>query len=364
VTRTRTKVDFASLSDVEEAGTRRVSPKIRSYIEAVAATGRTDRANRDAFDRWVVRPRILSGLRSVDLRTRLLDDEVRAPVYVAPTAYQGLVHPDGEGGTARAASRAGLLAIFSTLSSRSLEEIARERPRGPRWFQLYLQPEWEGNERLVRRVERVGFSALVLTADTPVLGVRDGQMRTGFAIDSSIPLGSGPGIVPPSRGAEPGEERYPLSPSSYQTWEIVDRLREATRLPLVVKGVLCAEDARTAVEHGARAVIVSNHGGRQIDRAPATLSVLPEVVAAVGGRAEVYLDGGVRRGTDILIALALGARAVGVGRPAVWALAANGEAGVAQYLELLTADLASVMVLTGHASVRQVGRTAVASAPG
>jgi 4-hydroxymandelate oxidase len=359
----RSRVGFTSLSEVEEAAARKVSPKIWSYIEAAAATGWTDRANRQAFDRWVVKPRILAGIREVDLRTHLLGEAVRAPVYVAPTAYQGLVHPDGEGGIARAASRAGLLAVFSTLSSWSLEKIASARPRGPRWFQLYLQPEWKATERLVQRVERAGFTAVVLTADVPVLGVRDAQLRTGFAIDSSIPLGSGPGVLPPSRGPEPVGEKYSVGRASGETWEVVDRLRETTHLPIVVKGVLCAADARLSVRHGARAIVVSNHGGRQLDRAPASLAMLPEVVSAVGDRAEVYLDGGVRRGSDVLIALALGARAVGVGRPVLWALAANGEAGVDHYLSLLTSDLASAMVLAGRSALSDVDRSLVAPWP-
>jgi len=358
----RPRVGFASLSEVEEAGARKVSPKTWSYIEAAAATGWTDRANRKAFDRWVLRPRVLAGVREVDLRTHLLGEAVRAPVYAAPMAYQGLVHPDGEGGLARAASRAGLLATFSTLSSWSLEEIASARPRGPRWFQLYLQPTWRATERLVQRAERAGFSAIILTADTPVLGVRDGQLRSGFAIDSSIPLGNGPGVVPPSRGPEPVGETYSIGRGFGETWEVVDRLRGATRLPVIVKGILSASDARLAVRHRVRAVIVSNHGGRQLDRAPAALDVLPEVAAAVGKRAEVYLDGGVRRGSDILIALALGARAVGVGRPLLWALAANGEAGVARYLALLATDLASAMVLVGRHTLAEVDRSLVAPA--
>ncbi|HKN06236.1 MAG TPA: alpha-hydroxy acid oxidase, partial [Thermoplasmata archaeon] len=319
----------------------------------------TDRANRQAFDRWVLLPRILAGVREVDLRTQLLGEAVRAPVFVAPTAYQGLIHPDGEAGTAAAASRAGLLAMFSTLSSRSLEEIARVRPHGPRWFQLYLQPEWSATERLVRRAEKAGFTAVVLTADVPVLGVRDGQLKTGFAIDASIPVGSGPGVLPPSRGPEPVGEKYTLGRPSAESWEVVDRLRKATRLPVVIKGVLTAEDASASVEHGARAVVVSNHGGRQLDRAPAALAALPAVVATVGDRAEVYLDGGVRRGSDVLIALAFGARAVGVGRPVLWALAANGEAGVDRYLSLLASDLATAMTLVGRSALSEIDRSLI-----
>jgi 4-hydroxymandelate oxidase len=358
----RPKEGFSSLSDLEGAAAAKLNPKIWSYVEGAAATGWTDRANRASFDRWLLQPRILAGIRAVDLRTHLLGEAVSAPFFVAPTAYQGLIHSDGEVGTARAASRAGLLAVFSTLSSSSLEEIANARPPGPRWFQLYLQPDWSATERLVHRAERAGFSALVLTADVPVLGVRDGQLKTGFAIDTSIPVGSGPGVVPPSRGLELVDGVYVRREASIESWEVVDRLRETTRLPIVIKGVLTAADARAAVQHGARAIVVSNHGGRQLDRTSASLDALPAVVAAVDGRVEVYLDGGVRRGSDVLIALALGARAVGVGRPVLWALAVDGEAGVDHYLSLLASDLASAMVLSGRSSLSEVGRSLVTPA--
>lgn len=358
----RRNVAFSSLSELEESAAGAVSAKIASYIAGAAATGWTERANRLAFDRWVLRPRVLAGVREVDLRTSLLENEVRLPVYIAPTAYQGLIHRDGEGGVARAAARAGLLAMFSTLSSWSVERIGSVRPNGPRWFQLYLQPTWSATERLVRRAERAGFTAIVLTADVPVLGVRDAQLNTGFAIDSTLPLGNGPGVVPPSRGPEPAGQKYSTGRESAESWELVDRLCDTTQLPLVVKGVLDPRDARRAVAHGARAVIVSNHGGRQLDRAPPALVALPSVARAVGRRAEVYLDGGVRRGSDILVALALGARAVGVGRPPLWALAAAGEAGVERYLSLLGTDLASAMILAGRRSLSEVDRTLVAPA--
>lgn len=359
----RRSVRFASLSELEAAASRRVGARIASYIAGAAATGWTERENARAFDRWVLRPRVLAGIREVDLRAEMLGERVTAPVYIAPTAYQGLIHPDGEGGIARAAGRAGVLAMFSTLSSWSLERIAAARPRGPRWFQLYLQPNWSDTKRLAARAERAGFTALVLTADVPVLGVRDAQLRTGFAIDRTLPLGNAPGVVPPSRGPERSGATYSSGRELPETWEVVDRIREVSRLPLVVKGVLDPRDARRAVDYGARAVIVSNHGGRQLDRAPPALDALPAVVRAVGRRAEVYLDGGVRRGSDVLIALALGAKAVGVGRPPLWALAVAGEAGVARYLSLLTTDIASALILTGRGTVSKVDRSLVTRWP-
>jgi 4-hydroxymandelate oxidase len=360
----RKAVRFVSLSDVEEAAGRAVPERIWSYVMGGAGTEWTDRANRAEFDRWVLRPRVLAGVSKVDLSTTVLGETVRAPFYVAPTAYQGLVHPEGEVGMARAAARAGALAMFSTLSSASPEAIARARPRGPRWFQLYLQPEWEATERLVRRAEKAGFGAIVLTADTPVLGVRDRQLRSGFAIDSSLPLGGGPGVVPPSRGPEFEGDSYSVGRRYGESWEAVDRLRSVTDLPVVVKGVLGGADARLALAHGAAGVVVSNHGGRQLDRSPPALAVLPEVVRAVRGRAEVYLDGGVRRGTDVLVALALGARAVGIGRPLLWALAAGGGAGVERYLSLLATDTASGMILTGQSAIRHLDPKIVAPWPG
>jgi 4-hydroxymandelate oxidase len=352
-----------TLGDLELEASRSVDDDIWGYIQGGAGEEETLRSNREAFRRWTIRPRMLSDVRSIDPGTTFLGAPVRLPFFVSPMAYQGLVHPDGERGTARAAARAGILAIFSTLSTDPLEAIAASRPSGPRWFQLYLQREIAASRRLVVRAEKSGYTAIVVTVDTPILGARDRQMRSGFAIASPVPVGNGVDARSPDRGPVVRGDHYELSPPADATWDVLDRLREATRLPIVVKGVLTAEDARLAVEHGARGIIVSNHGGRQLDRAPAALDVLPEVVAATGNRAEVYFEGGIRRGSDAIVALALGARGVGLGRPVLWALAVNGERGVSWWLDLIGMDLATGLALAGRRSIRELDRSVLGPGP-
>jgi 4-hydroxymandelate oxidase len=341
------KPAFRTLSELERAAEARASPAIWDYIQGGSGEERTLRENHEAFRRRTLRPRVLVDVSTIDPRATLLGTPLSAPFFIAPTAYQGQVHPEGEPAMARAAAGARVLSVFSTLSTFSLEAIARAGGASPRWFQLYLQPEFARTEELVHRAERAGYGAVVLTVDVPLLAVRDRQARGGFALDAPVPLGNGAEYVSPPRAPTEDGARFHLPAGTAPDWSIVDRLRAVTRLPIVVKGVLRAEDARSAVGHGAKAVVVSNHGGRQLDGAPASLDVLAEIVGAVGADAEVYLDGGVRRGSDIAIALALGARGVGIGRPALWALAAGGADGVAQYLELLRAELVNVMALCG-----------------
>jgi 4-hydroxymandelate oxidase len=354
-----TDAGFRTLSDLERSAEARTPSAIWDYIQGGSGEERTLSANREAFRRRTLRPRILVDVSELDPTTTLLGHRVAAPFFVAPTAYQGQIHPDGERATAVASAEAGLLAVFSTLSTFSLEEIATAGRTGPMWFQLYLQPELSRSLELVRRAERAGYSALVLTADVPLLAVRDRQARAGFALDAPVALGNGPEFMSPPRAPTREGDRFRLRPESAGGWAMVDRIRESTRLPLVVKGVLRREDARFAVEHGARAIVVSNHGGRQLDGAPATLDVLPEIVAEVGSEAEVYVDGGVRRGSDIVTALALGARAVGIGRPVLWALAAGGTEGVRRYLGLLQAELVNVLALCGCPRISDLGPTLV-----
>lgn len=348
-----TVAGFRSLSGLERAAEGRIPSAIWDYIQGGSGEERTLGANCEAFRRRTLRPKVFVDVSVLDPRTSLLGAPVAVPFFLAPTAYQGQVHADGERATARAAAAAGVLGVFSTLSSFSLEEIAEAGGAGPRWFQLYLQPDFSRTQQLVRRAERAGYRAIVLTADVPLLAIRDRQALEGFALDAPVALGNGPEFVSPARGPRPEGGRFRLRPETGGGWGILDRLRETTQLPLVVKGVLRREDARAAVDHGARAVVVSNHGGRQLDGAPATLDVLPEIVAEIGSEAEVYLDGGVRRGSDIAIALALGARAVGLGRPVLWALAAGGAQGVARYLDLLRDEFVNVMALCGCPSLAE-----------
>lgn len=351
--------ELRTLGDLEALAAQRTPADVWAYVQGGGEEERSVRRNHRALERWSLVPRLGEDVTQIDLRTRILDREVRAPFFPSALAYQGLLHPDGELATARAAAHAGLLAMFSTLSTRSLEEIAASAP-GPRWFQLYLQPEWEASRALIARAERAGYAAIVLTADVPVLAVRDRQVHGGgIAIDQSPPLGNGPAVVSPGRRPGFDGQCYRFRGEPATIWAALDRITTATTLPVVVKGVLSADDARQAVEHGARGVIVSNHGGRQLDLTPAPLDVLPEVVAAVGPDAEVYVDGGFRRGSDLLVALALGARAVGVGRPLAWALAVGGEAGVTRWIELLATELVMDLALVGRRSVSEVDARAV-----
>ena len=354
---------FRTLSELERAAADRLPSGIWDYLQGGAGEERTLRANREAFRRRTLRPKVLAGVSVVDLTTTLLGAPVRAPFFVAPAAYQRDIHAEGECGMATAAADAGVLAIVSTLSSFSLEEIAEASEHGPRWFQLYLQPEFAQSERLVRRAERAGYGAIVLTVDAPLLGTRDRQSREGFALDSPVAIGNGPEFVSPARAPTAEGSRFRLRSDAASDWETLDRLRDATRLPLVVKGILRGEDAQKAVDHGAAGIVVSNHGGRQLDGAPATLDVLPEIVNAVGSKTEVYLDGGVRRASDVVMALALGAHAVGIGRPILWALAAGGRAGVARYFELLSIELANTMTLMGSPSLSDLDPDMVAVGP-
>lgn len=307
----------------------------------------TLQANRTDFARLRLRPRVLVDVAQCNTSTTVLGLPIRMPVLIAPTSLHCLAHPEGECATAQGAGAAGTLMIVSTKSTRSLEEIV-QASNGPLWFQLYIYQSLEVAAGLVRRAEAAGYQAIVLTVDVPVLGNRERSKR------HNTPLPIAPMVEANFVGAAvDSQDRISV------TWETVDWLRSFTSLPILLKGILTAEDALLALEHGVSGIIVSNHGGRQLDGSVTGIESLPEVVDAVAGRCEVYVDGGIRRGTDILKALALGARAVLIGRPALWGLAVDGADGVRQVLEILNTELELAMKLSGCPTLASINPTLV-----
>lgn len=331
-------MDPVNVMDYEPLARAKMVPWAWDYYAGGSDDEVTLRENRAAYARVRLRPRVLVNVSTIDTSTTVLGTPVRMPILVAPTALHGLAHAqEGECETARGASAAGTLMTVSTSASRDLEDIAATAT-GPLWFQLYIFT-WKQAEDLVRRAEVAGYRAVVLTVDLPRMSNRERDRR------HELDLFRGTIMRTAYEVAEKEEQVVPVGDTL--TWDVFDWLRERTALPLLVKGILTAEDAALAVEHGAAGVIVSNHGGRQLDTVVPSIEALPEVVAAVDGRAEVFVDGGVRRGTDVLKALALGARAVLLGRPILWGLAARGEEGVRHVLALLHGELELAMALAG-----------------
>jgi 4-hydroxymandelate oxidase len=333
-----------------------MDPAAYDYFAGGADGELTLADNRRAFDRYALRPRVLVGVDAVDTSTTVLGARLALPVVLAPTAFNKLAHPDGELAAARAAGAAGTVMCCSTIASTSLEDVAAAAT-APLWFQLYVYRDRRVTEDLIRRAEGAGYQALVLTVDTPRLGRRERDVRNRFALPEGVSI---------ANLAQYGADatRWPTSSSFTEyvhhlldaslTWESVEWLRATTKLPVLIKGILTAADAELAASHGASGVIVSNHGGRQLDGSVATIDALPEVASQVAGRMTVLLDGGVRRGTDVLKALALGASAVLIGRPYLWGLAAEGEAGVRRVLEMLRSELELALALAGCRSVADV----------
>lgn len=381
---------FASVEDVRRKARRRTPKMVFDYVDGGARAELTMRANRDAFDEIVFRPRMAVRVADPDLSTTVLGERVALPVLLAPCGGLRAVHPHGESGAARAAHRAGTVFCLSSAAGTSIEQVAQDAP-GSRWFQLYFLGGRAGAERLVDRAAAAGYRTLVVTVDTAVAGVRERDVRNGmtagpyvnarniarfaphvavrprwlwnfardgFSVDLANAAALGPGGAPMTP-LEASGGMYAEPP----TWDDMRWLRERWTGPLVVKGIVTAEDARLAVDLGADAVVVSNHGGRQLDGAPATARALPEVVDAVADRAEVLLDSGVRRGTDVMKAVALGARAVMIGRAFVYGLAAGGEPGVDAVLELLREEMRNSMQLLGCDAVGALDTSWLAPRP-
>jgi 4-hydroxymandelate oxidase len=356
-------LNLVTIDDFEEAARARLPEMVYDYYRSGADEEHTLRRNRDAFAAYEIWYRTLVDVGCPELETTVLGTKLASPICIAPTAYHRLACPDGEQATARAAAKARTLYVASTLATTSLEDVATASGTGARWFQLYVHKERAFTESLVVRAKAAGYSAIAVTIDTPVLGRRCADVRNGFALPEGMVMANLVDILPPDLRAGSGSELARFVASRHDatfTWKDLEWIaRVAAPLPVVVKGLVRADDARRAVDHGVAAVWVSNHGGRQLDFAPATIDALAGVVAAVSDRAEVYLDGGVSSGTRALIALGLGARAVFVGRPILWGLAADGERGVERVLELLGEELQRAMQLAGCANVEDARKDVV-----
>jgi len=354
-------IPHLNLAEIESAARERLTALAYEYYVGGANDEVTVRENRAAFERLALRYHVLVDVSRRSTSTTVLGTPVDFPVLVAPTAFQRLACDDGELATARAAAASGTVMILSTASTCSIEDVGAIG--GRLWFQLYVYSDRGLTKALVERAEAAGMNAIVLTVDAPILGRRERDLRNRFHLPDGVRLANVPssGSVPmPTGHGESGlAHHFASGIDASLTWKDVDWLRSITRLPVVIKGIVRGDDAALAVEHGAGGIIVSNHGGRQLDTSIASIRALPEVVDAVSGRAEVLLDGGVRRGTDVIKAIALGARAVLVGRPVVWGLAAAGESGARRVLELLRAEVDQAMALCGCPTVGDISRDLV-----
>ena len=337
-----TEPQFLTVDDFEPVARERLPHDVYGYFAGGAGDEWTLAENRRAFERWVIRPRMLTNAFPPDPSTELLGSRLAMPILVAPWAYQRMAHPDGELATARAAARAGTIMVVSTTTHEYLEDVA-SASNGPKWWQLYVFTDRGLTTEMLERVEASGFLAICFTVDFPVAGLRHRDSRSGFEMPVGLP-----------------HDELVFDPDI--TWDDLSWIREQAHLPLLVKGIMTAEDARLAVDAGADGIVVSNHGARQLDHVAATITVLPEIVEAVGGRVPVLVDGGIRRGTDAFIALALGASAVLVGRAVAWGLAVDGEEGVVSVLRILRDELENAMSLAGAPTVADITRSFVAPA--
>lgn len=352
-----------ALSDFEAAACAALPAQTWGYYRSGADEESTLAENPDAWQRLRILPKVLVDVAQRSSATTVLGQPWSAPLAIAPTAFHGLAHPEKELATVRAAGAMGLPMILSTMSNTAVEEVVAAAS-APVWFQLYVSRDRAASDDMVARVEAAGCQALVVTTDVPVLGRRRADEHVGFHLPDHLELPNMHGQTAmlkadPPRGhsAVADFTRRTLDPSL--TFADIARFASRTRLPVVVKGVMRIDDARRALDHGAQAIVVSNHGGRQLDTVPATAEVVGEIAAAVGDRCEVLVDGGIRRGTDVFKALALGARAVLVGRPVLWGLAVDGEAGARRVLEILCDEFDRTLALTGCASVEDIRRDQV-----
>ena len=347
-------MQFISLRDLESEAKRRLDPAVYDYFAGGADDEITLGANEAAFSRISLIPRVLTGAGERDLKVTLLGQRMSMPVVIAPTAFHRLADPEGECATARAAHVAGTIMVASMASTVAIEDLAVNE--GNLWFQIYIQPDLAFTEAIVRRAEAAGCGALVVTVDSPVFGRRERDIRNGFA---DLPPGMSCENLREAAEAGRMSRARSIVFSPALSWQEIEWLRKTTRLKIVLKGIMHPDDARIATQCGADALLISNHGGRQLDTIPAAIELLPAIVDAVGGKIPLLVDGGVRRGTDIVKALALGASAVAIGRPVLWALAIAGFDGIVQVLETLRSEVDRALALCGCGSPRDLSSSLV-----
>jgi len=348
--------DLVSIFDYEAAAQKSLPKLAFDYYSSGANDEITLRDNHAAYERIRLKPRVLKDISQRNTGITLYDEPISMPILVAPTAFHRMAHPEGEVAVARAAGKAGTIMILSTLSTSSIEEVTAEAT-GPIWFQLYVYKDREATKSLIQRAEAAGCKAIALTVDAQIWGRRERDIKNRFRLPKGLSI----------KNLTSGSDQFPDDETgsglakyvSWQfdpalSWRDVDWLCATTKLPVLLKGVLHPEDARAAIDHGASGIIVSNHGARQLDTVPATIDALPAIVQAVDGRIDVLIDGGIRRGTDVLKAIALGVQAVGVGRPIIWGLVLDGEDGVKRVLDLLRKDFELAMRLCGCTSVQEI----------
>jgi 4-hydroxymandelate oxidase len=342
-----------NLADFEALALPRLAAPLRAYVAGAAGDEISLRRNRSAFDDILLKPRVLRDVSHIDTTTEVCGQRLPAPILLAPAAYHRMLHRGGERATARGAGAAGATLVVSSLATTSVEEIAAAAP-GPLWFQIYVQPDRAFTRDLVQRVEAAGYRAICVTVDTPVLGTRNREARERFALPPHLERANLRGYAGATASHFDESGVYGTLFDPTLTWKEIDWICGFAKVPILLKGIMAPEDAAMALDHGVAGLIVSNHGARNLDTTPATIEALPGVVAAVAGRLPILLDGGVRRGTDVLKALALGARAVLIGRPYLFGLALAGAAGVERVLRILATELVTAMALCGCTSIASI----------
>eukprot|EP00188_Purpureofilum_apyrenoidigerum_P003356 Plantae.Rhodophyta-Purpureofilum_apyrenoidigerum.ctg34837.p1 GENE.Plantae.Rhodophyta-Purpureofilum_apyrenoidigerum.ctg34837~~Plantae.Rhodophyta-Purpureofilum_apyrenoidigerum.ctg34837.p1 ORF type:complete len:429 (+),score=73.99 Plantae.Rhodophyta-Purpureofilum_apyrenoidigerum.ctg34837:117-1289(+) len=351
-----------NIAELHARAKAKLTPMVYGYYSSGANDEQTLQDNEEGFRRLRFRPRVLVDVSNANMMTEVLGVRISFPLIVAPTAMQRMAHPEGELATSRAVAKAGTIMGLSSWSTTPLEDVAKEAPGAPRWFQLYVYKDREVTKQLVQRAEAAGYKAIALTVDTPRLGRREADIKNQFSLPPHLTMANFTNVKQKGMKNQGGSGLAAYVASLIDrslSWKDIDWLKSITKMPILAKGVVTAEDTVLAIQHGCAGIIVSNHGARQLDGVVSTIDALEEVVQAAQGRVPVFVDSGVRRGTDIVKALALGAKGVMIGRPVVWGLSVAGEAGVSYVLDLLKNEFDLAMSLCGCVKVSDITRDMV-----